>query len=205
MLRSACRTVPGSAAPSHAPSASWNALPSLVASCTACPLHRTRTQVVLFRGSRQPRVLFVGEAPGAEEDAAGVPFVGRSGRRLDAAVEGLGIPSSDWAVINILKCRPPENRFLPASAERCRPFLDRQIELLDPEWIVPLGRHALHALDPSAPPITEAAGTSRDLGRRKMFPMFHPAAVLHNPRLRPRWTADLERLRSAIAPAPETL
>jgi len=186
-------------------SASWTVLHRLADACTACPLCRTRTKVVFFRGSRDPTVLFIGEAPGADEDAAGVPFVGRAGRRLDDAVRTLGLSEADWAVINLLKCRPPGNRYPPDSAEQCRPFLDRQIELLDPEWIVTLGRHALHALDPTAPPITQSAGSPRKAGRRRLFPLLHPAAALHDPRLRARWASDLEHLRGALAGAPETL
>lgn len=192
-------------APERARSASWDELAELAATCTACPLHRTRTQVVLFRGSRRPRVLFVGEAPGAEEDRLGVPFVGRAGSRLDAAAADLGLAPDDWAVINLVKCRPPGNRFVRRSADRCRPFLDRQIELLDPAWIVTLGRHALQALDPGAPPITEAAGKERSRDPRRLFPLLHPAAPLHDPRLRDRWASDLGRLRAVLSTAPETL
>ena len=191
--------------PERARAASWARLAELAADCTACPFHLTRTQVVLFRGSRHPRVLFVGEAPGAEEDRRGVPFVGRAGRRLDDATEALDLRPEEWAVINLVKCRPPGNRFVRRSAERCRPFLDRQIELLDPPWIVTLGRHALASLDPGAPPVTEAAGRERRLEGRRLFPLLHPAAALHDPRLRARWASDLQRLRTALSLAPETL
>ena len=200
-----CRAVPRVPPAALVASASWTQLERLAKGCTACPLHRTRRQVVMARGDQHPRVLFIGEAPGAAEDAAGLPFVGRAGRRLDEAAASLDLAPGTWAVVNLLKCRPPENRFRPASIAACRPFLDRQIELLDPEWIVTLGRHALRALDPGAPSITEAAGTERPFEGRRLFALLHPAAALHNPRLRARWAADLDRLRSALAAAPETL
>jgi len=143
-------------------------------------------------------VVLVGEAPGAAEDRAGLPFVGRSGRRLDAALGSAGLAPEEFGIINLLKCRPPGNRFDPKAAATCRPYLDRQLDLLAPRLTVPLGARALRALDPTAPPITQCAGRPRDGGSRPLFPMLHPAAPLHNPLLRARWTTDVARLGAAV-------
>lgn len=185
--------------------AAWVRLHQAARGCRACPLHATRTQAVFYRGAARPTVLFIGEAPGADEDRAGVPFVGRAGQRLDAAVRELGLPEDAYGVANLLKCHPPSNRFPSASIAPCRPFLQEQISLLDPPWIVTLGRHALHALDPGAPPISEAAGHERRCAGRRLFPLLHPAAALHDPRRRSKWEADLVALRSLLPRSAETL
>ncbi len=143
-------------------------------------------------------MVFVGEAPGRAEDATGRPFVGASGRRLDRAIAELGLRMDEVGVINLVKCRPPENRLPRRSVLACRPFLERQLELLDPPVIVTLGRHALAELVPDAPPITQAAGRERSWNRRPLVPLLHPAAVLHNPKLAPRWAADLDRLGAVL-------
>lgn len=172
----------------------WDRLTREIEGCTRCPLHRTRRHVVVYRGSPHPRVLFVGEAPGAEEDAMGRPFVGRSGRRLDRAIELLGLSPEEYGILNVIKCRPPGNRFLPEAALRCRPFLERQLALLRPSLVVTLGARALAAFDPTAPRVTEVAGRVRQWGALPLVPLLHPAAALHAPRLRARWDADLATL-----------
>jgi DNA polymerase len=154
---------------------------------------------VVYRGGAHPTIVLVGEAPGAAEDREGVPFVGRSGRRLDEALATAGIGPGDFGVVNLLKCRPPENRFDAEAASTCRPHLDEQLGLLSARLLVPLGARALKALDPSAPPITASAGRIRRSGDRTLFPMLHPAAALHDPRLRPRWEQDVRALGSAVA------
>ncbi len=149
---------------------------------------------MVYRGSLAPKIVFVGEAPGAAEDRTGLPFVGRSGRRLDAAVAGLGLGPGDWGVLNLLKCRPPHNRFDPAAARTCRPYLDRQLALLRPALLVPLGARALHALDPEAPGILVAAGTLRAHRVPPIFPLLHPAAALRSRRWSERWDRDVAML-----------
>ena len=153
---------------------------------------------MVYRGAERPLVVLVGEAPGAEEDRLGQPFVGRSGRRLDAALEGAGVRPEEFGIVNLLKCRPPENHFDPKAAAACRPHLDAQLALLAPRLLVPLGARALRALDPTAPPITECAGALRPGAPTPIFPMLHPAAALHNPNLRGRWSADALRLGRAV-------
>ena len=177
----------------------WARLAREIAACTRCPLHRTRRQVVIYRGAPRPRVLFVGEAPGAEEDRVGLPFVGRSGRRLDRAIEAIGLREGDFGILNVIKCRPPSNRFSRTANVACRPFLDRQLALLRPEWIVTLGAHALSAFDADAPSVTRCAGTVRSWGSTPLFPMRHPAAALHAPKYRKRWERDVQRLADHLS------
>ena len=186
-------------------SPAWARLVTEASGCTLCPLHQHRTHAVVYRGGDRPRILFIGEAPGVEEDKLGLPFVGRSGRRLDEAIDRLRIGPSEFGIVNLLKCRPPDNRFDRAAARVCRPYLERQLDLLAPERIVTLGAHALRALDPEAPPVTEAAGHPRSTTRGPIFPLLHPAAALHAPAFRARWYTDLDALdRWLSAPLSET-
>jgi uracil-DNA glycosylase len=154
-----------------------------VAACEACGLCRTRTQTVFMDGEGKRGVLFVGEAPGADEDRTGVPFVGRAGQLLtDIITKGMGLARKDVWIANVLKCRPPDNRE-PAPDEKaiCTPWLDRQIELMNPKVIIPLGRHAAtHLLKVQA---TMGALRQRvhELGGRKIVPTFHPAYLLRSP------------------------
>jgi uracil-DNA glycosylase len=190
------REIPSSAKPEYArPVADvWRELSDEIRSCRKCRLHETRTQAVVYRGSLTPKILFVGEAPGAAEDREGIPFVGRSGQRLDAAVARLGLRAGEYGVLNLLKCRPPQNRFDRAAARTCRPYLDRQVELLSPRVLVTLGSPALHALDPDAPPILLAAGRPRSVSPRPLFPLIHPAAAMRSRRMAERWTHDVDAL-----------
>ena len=179
----------------------WDRLVEEVHACRRCTLGGIREHPAIYRGGVDPFVVLVGEAPGAEEDRVGLPFVGRSGQRLDAALLQAGLGAEEFGILNLIKCRPPGNKFRPGSAAACRPFLDRQLRLLRPRLIVPLGSHALRAFDPDAPGITECAGRPRTIGDRKLFPLLHPAAPLHNPTLRSRWEADLAGLGAAVAAA----
>ncbi|MCI4368630.1 MAG: uracil-DNA glycosylase [Thermoplasmata archaeon] len=173
-----------------------------VARCRRCPLHKTRKHVVVYRGSPSPRVLFVGEAPGEEEDLLGRPFVGRSGKILDQAIAQTGLTEGEYGVLNVVKCRPPGNRFLREAATKCRPYLERQLSLLNPQVVVPLGAHALYAFLPTGGKITELAGRSFDSDGRAVFPMLHPAAMLHSPGLRERWERDVRTLGGFLASGP---
>jgi uracil-DNA glycosylase len=172
----------------------WVRLSAEIRSCRKCPLGSLRTHAVVYRGSLSPRVVFVGEAPGAEEDRVGLPFVGRSGRELDRAVAQLGLSNAEFGILNVLKCRPPGNRFDRTAARTCRPYLDRQLALLRPEVVVTLGARALGALDPSAPPMLRAAGHPRLDTTPAHFPLIHPAAALRSRRMRDRWEIDLRSL-----------
>jgi uracil-DNA glycosylase len=181
----------------------WTTLAREIEACRRCPLGSVRTQAVVYRGSLAPWLVFVGEAPGAAEDRAGVPFVGRSGRRLDAAIAEVRLRADEYGILNLLKCRPPENRFDRAAARVCRPFLDRQLALLDPRVLVSLGASALRGLDAGAPPMLRAAGIPRALGAQILFPLIHPAAALRSTRLSRRWGDDVLALRDWVGRAPQ--
>jgi DNA polymerase len=159
-----------------------------VSVCQACSLCKTRTQTVFQDGEGGRGVLFVGEAPGADEDRTGVPFVGRSGQLLTDIIEkGMGIPRSEVHIANVLKCRPPENRDpTPAEKATCTPWLDRQVELIDPRVIIPLGRHAaMHVLglEPGMGSVSMGSMRQRvhDVRGRSVVPTFHPSYLLRSP------------------------
>ncbi|MGI0131706.1 MAG: uracil-DNA glycosylase [Thermoplasmata archaeon] len=177
----------------------WAQLVAEVESCRACPLHAHREHVVVYRGAAHPWVVFVGEAPGAEEDRAGRPFVGRAGRRLDAAIDVLALGPEEVGILNLIKCRPPGNRFDRRAATACRPFLDRQLALLGPKLLVPLGAHALQALVPGAPRVTTSAGHLIEGDGTAIFPLLHPAAAMHAPGYRERWEKDVRTLARTLA------
>lgn len=188
--------------PSHLegpPTDAWASLAREIHDCRKCPLGFQRTQAVVYRGAERPWLVFVGEAPGAEEDRLGRPFLGRGGRILDAAIARAGIGAPEFGVVNLLKCRPPGNRFDPIAATTCRPYLDRQIDLLRPQALVTLGRRALAALDPSAPPIMVSAGSPREAGGPPIFPLVHPAATLRSRTMAERWNRDGNALAAWVS------
>ncbi len=160
---------------------------------------------MVYRGSPRPTVVFVGEAPGREEDLRGLPFVGRAGARLDGAIAALALPPGAVGILNVVKCHPPGNRLSRASVAACRPFLDRQLALLRPRLLVPLGAHALRALDPRAPPISASAGALRMAGSQRLFPLIHPAAAFRSRRYARRWARDVGRLGRWLRRELETL
>ena len=180
-------------------SSKWAGLVRAIERCRACPLHAHRHHTVVYRGAVRPKVVFVGEAPGVEEDATGRPFVGRAGRRLDEAIGRLPLSREEFGILNLIKCRPPGNRFDRRAEAACRPFLDRQLALLAPRLLVPLGAHALHALAPDAPAVTQAAGRWVGTSGTQIFPLLHPAAALHAAKYRERWTRDVAALGRAVA------
>ena len=160
-----------------------DALREAVAGCTACGLCEGRTQTVFADGSGSARVMFAGEAPGFHEDRQGVPFVGKAGQLLtDIITKGMGLQRQDVYIANVLKCRPPENRDPSAEEKRlCTPWLDRQIELVDPAVIIPLGRHAANHILNSETSMGRLRGRVHGLGGRKVVPTYHPAYLLRNP------------------------
>ncbi len=154
-------------------------------SCTKCSLSDSRTQVVFGSGNADADLLFVGEAPGAEEDRLGVPFVGRSGNLLTTMLAEVGIAREDVFIANTLKCRPPDNRDpLPSEIETCRPWLAEQIRLIEPRVVATLGNFATKLLREDPAGITKVHGVpvERRLGDRTvtLFPLFHPAAALRS-------------------------
>jgi len=129
-----------------------------------------------------------------EEDRRGEPFVGRSGRELDRAIARLGLGPEEFGIVNVLKCHPPDNRFDPAHARTCRPYLDRQLAILRPKVVVTLGARALASFDRSAPPVLSAAGHPRTAAGVTLFPLIHPAAAMRSKRWRERWEHDVDGL-----------
>jgi uracil-DNA glycosylase len=148
--------------------------------CTKCPLAEGRTQVVFGVGDPDAALLFVGEGPGREEDLAGEPFVGRSGKLLDRLLhEEVGLTRDKCYIANVVKCRPPNNRDpAPEEIEACRPFLEEQITLIAPTVIVTLGNFATRLLLDSTQGIRQLRGTVVPYGRGHLVPTYHPAYVL---------------------------
>lgn len=177
--------------------------------CTRCPLARTRTNVVFGAGDADADLMFIGEAPGAEEDKQGLPFVGRAGGLLNELLEGIGLSRELVFIANVLKCRPPGNRDPEAvEIETCRPYLLQQVELIQPKVIATLGNFATKLITANPAGITKVRGTPQlhTLGERtvQVFPILHPAAILRNPGMRPTMEADFAALGGLVSrPAPE--
>ena len=173
--------------------------------CTRCPLHIGRTQAVPGEGNPLSDVLLVGEGPGAREDATGRPFVGPAGQLLDELLQSIGWAREHVFIANVVKCRPPGNRDPePEEIGACRPYLDRQEAALDPAVIVTLGRHSLRRYLPDAR-IGEVHGRLRRSGGRFVFPMYHPAAALHQSSLRETLFADIRGLPAALLAARDAI
>jgi uracil-DNA glycosylase len=170
-----------------------------VKSCTRCPLHETRTKAVFGAGDADAAVMFVGEAPGAEEDRQGLPFVGRAGQLLNQLLEGIGLSREDVFIANVLKSRPPGNRDpQPGEIEACRPYLFEQVRLIEPRVVCTLGNFATKLLSGNPTGITRVRGTPQlhELGGHPVFllPLFHPAAALRTPAVKETLRADIELL-----------
>jgi uracil-DNA glycosylase family 4 len=179
-------------------------------SCTRCPqLAGTRTTVVFGSGNADADLMFVGEAPGANEDKQGLPFVGQAGRLLDTLLGEIGLTRGDVFVANVLKCRPPGNRDpLPQEIDACQDFLFRQLELIQPNVVCTLGNFATKLLRGDTTGITRLHGRDelRQIGPRvvRLYPLFHPAAALYTPAMLATLRADFERIPDLLArPAPE--
>jgi uracil-DNA glycosylase len=171
--------------------------------CTKCPLSETRTNVVFGSGDAAADLMFVGEAPGAEEDRQGLPFVGRAGALLTELLEGIGMTRKEVWITNVLRCRPPGNRDpQPIEIESCQPYTYSQVELIQPRVVATLGNFATKLLTGSRVGITKVRGTPqvREIGGRTVFlmPLLHPAAALRTPSL-------VDILREDFAKLPELI
>lgn len=176
-----------------------------VSSCRKCPLNENRTQTVFGQGNRNARLVFVGEAPGAEEDRQGLAFVGRAGQLLTRIIEAMGLRREDVYICNVLKCRPPGNRD-PEMSEiiACEPYLLRQLELIRPEVMVALGRVAIQTLLRDKTPISRIRGKWHDYHGIPLMPTFHPAYLLRNPyEKRKVWEDMQEVMRKLGFPPPK--
>jgi uracil-DNA glycosylase len=162
--------------------ADWDSLAATVRECRLCGLCETRTQTVFGVGNRSARLMVIGEAPGAEEDRQGEPFVGRAGQLLNAMLRAAGFAREDVFIANVLKCRPPHNRDpSDEEAESCLPYLRRQIELVAPAAILCVGRIAAQRLLGTDSPIGRLRGRVHDLDGRPVVVTYHPAYLLRSP------------------------
>lgn len=176
----------------------FDTLVSEIRDCIQCALSSKRTHAVPGEGSLTAQIIFIGEAPGFREDQLARPFVGPAGVFLDQLLSGVGLRRDDVYITNMVKCRPPNNRDpLPEEIASCKMYLERQIEMIDPSIIVLLGRHSFARFFPGEP-IGKARGRPRTLNGLKLFPMYHPAAALHNPALRPVIIEDFKKLKELI-------
>jgi len=170
-----------------------------IGNCTRCPLSEGRTQIVHTTGNFNADLMFVGEAPGKNEDAEGEPFVGRAGQLLNKIIEAIGMTRGDVAIGNINRCRPPDNRTptLP-EAHTCRPFLLREIAVIRPKVIVVLGNTALHNLLDTKVGITKVRGKFQDYYGVKVMPTFHPAYLLRDPNKKRETWEDMKMVRDYL-------
>ena len=168
--------------------------------CRLCKLHTLgRKQVVFGVGNPNADLMFVGEAPGADEDIQGEPFVGRAGQLLTKIIEAIGMTRSDVYIANVIKCRPPGNRNPePDEVERCEPFLFRQIDIIKPKVIVALGKFAAQSLLKTTDPITRLRGREYRFRSAVLMPTFHPAYLLRNPSSKREVWEDMKRVRAIL-------
>lgn len=176
-----------------------------IGDCSRCALCEGRTQVVNTHGNRNARLMFVGEAPGADEDAQGKPFVGRAGQLLTKMIEAMGMKREEVIIGNVNRCRPPGNR-QPTLEEAaiCRPFLFREIAVIQPEIIVVMGNTALRNLLEVREGITRVRGKFQDFRGIKVMPTFHPAYLLRDPSKKKETWEDLKMVRDYLQSTPPT-
>jgi uracil-DNA glycosylase len=170
-----------------------------VRACTRCALANTRRTVVFGEGNERADLVFVGEAPGEDEDAQGRPFVGRAGKFLDRLIQRVGLSRKDVFICNVLKCRPPGNREPdPAEVEMCKGFLLGQLQLVHPKVICTLGRHAYNTLMNVDARITKIRGQLTTYNGIKLLPTYHPSFLLRNQERVKEALEDMEKLRDIL-------
>jgi DNA polymerase len=182
----------------------WTAIEAGVAACSACGLCRSRHRTVFGAGNPRASLMIIGEAPGADEDASGVPFVGQAGKLLDSMLASLGlVRERDVYIANVLKCRPPANRDpQPDEVARCAPWLERQIELVSPRLILAMGRLAAQTLLATESSIAGLRGRTHVSRDRPVLVSYHPAWLLRTPADKARAWEDLLQVREALGSAP---
>jgi uracil-DNA glycosylase family 4 len=180
------------------------ALREFIGDCDRCKLAPLRTNLVFGVGDPNAQLMFIGEAPGADEDARGEPFVGRAGQLLTDIIErGMGLSRAQVYICNVIKCRPPENRNPePDEVASCEPFLFRQIELVQPQVIVALGAFAVQALLKVKTPISKLRGNWHEVRGVRMMPTFHPAYLLRNPADKRLVWSDIQLVMRELGMAP---
>jgi uracil-DNA glycosylase family 4 len=172
-----------------------------------CPLHQTRTTVVFGAGNADADLMFVGEAPGANEDRMGLPFVGQAGKLLDKLLEEIGLERKDVWICNVLKCRPPNNRDPhPNEVEACQDYLRRQVDLIEPTVVCTLGNFSTKLLRAERTGISRLHGHSEErlIGNRavRLYPLYHPAAALYTPSMLETLRGDFQRIPELLAQGP---
>jgi DNA polymerase len=177
------------------------AVRSDIGDCTRCKLHRLgRTQIVFGVGNPSADLMFVGEAPGRDEDLQGYPFVGRAGQLLTKIIEAISLRREDVYIANVIKCRPPDNRNPePDEVESCEPFLFRQIDIVKPKVIVALGKFGAQTLLHTLDPISRLRGRVYEYRGAKLIPTFHPAYLLRNPASKREVWEDMKVVRSLLS------
>ena len=178
------------------PRAALDEISVLAGKCTKCSLSRTRTNVVVGEGNPEAKLMFIGEAPGADEDEQGLPFVGRAGQLLTRIIEAIKLQRSEVYICNILKCRPPGNR-TPTSDEIacCVPFVLKQVEAINPKIICALGNVAAQTLLNTKNPMNRLRGKFHKFGNALLMPTYHPAALLRNPDYRKYVWEDVQMIQ----------
>jgi uracil-DNA glycosylase family 4 len=177
----------------------WQALMAEAHNCTACRLAGTRRNVVFGVGSPNADLMFIGEAPGRDEDEQGEPFVGRAGQLLTDIIKAMKLTRDDVYIANVIKCRPPENRNPePDELDECRPFIRRQVELIRPRVIVALGKFGLQSLTGKAYSITAVRGQWLDYNGIKLMPTYHPAYLLRTPSAKKDVWADMKKVMAEL-------
>ena len=174
-----------------------------VYSCTLCTLSQKRSKAVPGEGLRTADIMFVGEGPGYHEDQQGRPFVGPAGKLLEELLASIGLKREQVYITNMIKCRPPNNRDpLPSEITACKPYLDKQIEMIGPKVIVTLGRYSFSKFFPGET-IGKARGKPRRWNGRTVYPIYHPAAALRNSNLRSALEIDFSKLPAILDKTPD--
>ncbi len=169
--------------------------------CQRCPLGRVRTNLVFGEGNRKAEIVFVGEAPGRDEDVQGRPFVGRAGQLLTKIIIAMGLKREDVYICNILKCRPPGNRNpRPEEIITCEPFLVKQLQAINPKVICALGTFAAHTLLKTDVPITVLRGKFHTYHGIQLMPTYHPAFLLRNPAAKKQVWEDVQKIMKLLLP-----
>jgi uracil-DNA glycosylase family 4 len=179
-------------------------LAAVIQGCTLCGLHSGRTNAVPGEGPAHADIMFIGEGPGFHEDRQGRPFVGNAGKYLEELLASIGMTREQVYIANVVKCRPPGNRDpLPEELTACKPYLERQIELIQPKVIVTLGRYSMYRYFPGQS-ISRIHGQAKRVGNALVVPMLHPAAALHQPQWKSSIEADFKKLPQIIAQVEQT-
>lgn len=174
-----------------------------VVKCTKCPLSENRTNAVPGEGDPHAELMFIGEGPGQKEDELGRPFVGAAGKFLEELLMSIGLSREKVFIANVVKCRPPGNRDpLPEEVEACWPYLEEQIKIIKPKLIITLGRHSMERFIPKMK-ISQIHGQPKrreieGLGKLIFYPIFHPAAALHNPNYRQPLIDDFKKIPAVL-------